>query len=124
MKQVILRVPEALEFDMLTEEQQGAIRSVFGQFVFMPGTIPANGYKLVDALTADNFNPAVMSDFGLDWPLLFLGRWDGVPGSDWDEIIIPLDADDFINFLPEPAEGPKVLHIPHGWAGWPPVLTG
>lgn len=93
---VILQVPEALTFGMLTPDQQAEISRVFGQYVMpMPGTIPTGGVKLVDAVTADNFHPENMAALGLDWPIL--GMWDNA-----GDIVIPLDATKFKQHLIPP----------------------
>lgn len=113
---VILAVPEELEFDMLTAEQRDAIGRVFGQYVMpMPGTVPYGGYKIVDALTADNFHPEDMAALSLNWPIL--GMWDdaGTP-------VKPIDAMSFTKHLTPPETGPVVLHEPHRWAGWPELF--
>jgi len=113
---VILAVPEELEFDMLTAEQRDAIGRVFGQYVMpMPGTVPYGGYKIVDALTADNFHPESMAALSLNWPILGMWNSDGVP-------VIPLDKAVFLAHLPTPDVGDKVLHEPHRWAGWPELF--
>jgi len=113
MKRAILKIPEGLELSQLTPEQQAAIASVFAEFVMpMPGTVIANESKIVDAITADNFDPEVMYALDLPFGLMGLWSWDGIS----DELI-ELDEleEDFIDFLPEGAE----LAIPHGFAGWP-----
>lgn len=106
---VILRIPTALTFEVLSPEQQAAIQSVFGQFVMpMPGTIEAGGWKLCDAVTGDNFDPARMSLYGFNWPIL--GMWD-----DSGLVHAPFDAATFQTHLPDG----EPLHEPHRWAGWP-----
>lgn len=114
MKRVILQVPEGLTFEMLTQEQQGAINSVFGQFVNqMPGTQPANGLQIVDALTADNFDPATMINYGIDWPILYLVQWGG--DSEYlDEIIVPLDREVFAHHIHD-----GIAIECHKFSGWP-----
>lgn len=113
---VILRIPKDLTFDQLPPQLQDGINSIFGQFVMpMPGTVEADGYKLCDAVTATNFNPANMANYGINWPIL--GLW-GDDGS----VITELDVDTFMAHLPEPEEGPKVLHEPHRWSGWPDLF--
>jgi hypothetical protein len=120
---LILQVPEGLTFDMLTQDQQEAIASVFGQYVMpMPGTQPAVGMKVVDAVTAPNFNPANMAQHGLSWPILGMWSSDG-------NAVIPLDEAKFLAHLPpvqaydndgNPAgeAAPATMHEPHSWAGW------
>lgn len=113
---LILQVPEALTFDMLTQDQQDAIASVFGQYVVpMPGTVPSGGMKVVDAVTAPNFNPANMAQHGLIWPILGMWQDDGTA-------VIPLDEAKFLAHLLPPEDGPAVLHEPHRWAGWPELF--
>ena len=47
----IILVPEGLTFEQLTEEQQAACNSVFGQYVNpMPSTITYNGKQVLDGL--------------------------------------------------------------------------
>jgi len=130
MKRAILRLPEGTRYDALTPEQQEAIHSVFAQFVLpMPGTVTAAGFELVDGLTEDNFDPAVMPGLGMDWPVVGLWHWDA---DDALAVIKPLDGAVLLAHLPPShdvdddgqitATHPPVLHIPHNWAGWPPVL--
>lgn len=123
---VILRVPAGLTAELLTTEQRAAIDSVFGQFVDpMPGTIVANGLKVIDAVTTDSFNPQAMAALGLDWEVL--GLWDQT-GQPVDGLT--LKASVFLEHLParqdydqdgKPSGEPiaPVLHEPHRWAGWP-----
>ena len=109
----IILVPEGFTFDMLPQEQQDAINSVFMQHVNpMPGSIPADGFQLVDALTADNFKPETMIAFGLNWPVLSLTQWDG--NAEKVEIIIPLNQEAYVKHMPD-----GILTETHRWAGWP-----
>ena len=109
----IILVPEGLTFEQLTEEQQAACNSVFGQYVNpMPGSVPSEGFQLVDALTNDKFDPAVMLDFGLNWPVLSLTQWDG--NAEKVEIIIPLNQEAYVKHMPD-----GILTETHRWAGWP-----
>lgn len=104
---LILTSPLGLTFEMLTEEQQAAVRSVLGQYVLpMPSTIPHGGKVVFDGLAADNFNPVAIGELGL--PFEILGMWDND-----DQEIIPLDVEEFNKYLPDGVEG-----IPHSWAGW------
>ena len=130
MKRAILRVPEGLRFVDLTEEQQLAIESVFAEFVLpLPGTVPAGGYELVGGLTGDNFDPSVMPGLDMDWPIVGVWQWDG----DGDQqVIVPLDEAALLAHLPPTYDldedgviigtHPPVLHMPHNWLGWPPIL--
>lgn len=109
---VILRIPEALEFDALTSEQQSAIQSVIGQFVMpMPGTVTAGGYKICDAVTGGNFQPELMELYGFNWPIV--GMWDA-SGNE----LKPFDSATMLAHLPEGSE----LYEPHRWAGWPELF--
>jgi len=109
---VLLLVPEGLTFGSLPHEAQAAINTVLGQFVNpMPNTQAAGGYQVVDAVTADNFDPNTMGDYGINWPIL--GMWDE-EGKD----LIPLNKDQFMKHLPDGAE----LHEPHRWLGWPKLF--
>jgi len=157
MKRLILTCPTGLTLDQLTQEQQAAIQSVFAQFSLpMPGTISFGdstytitrpdpqstfeaplpdvievftGLSILDAITADNFNPDVLVPLGLPFTILGMWQWDG--SSDALIELQPLDAG-FINYLPDvityDGEGNVVsttaptLHIPHGWCGWPEVI--
>ena len=129
MKRLILTAPTGLTLDQLTPEQQSAIQSVFGQFTLpMPGTIEYNSTAILDAVTADNFNPDVLVPLGLPFTVLGMWQWDG--SSDVLVELQPLSPE-FINYLPDAHtyddEGNVVsttaptLHIPHGWCGWPAV---
>jgi hypothetical protein len=111
MKRIIIKAPEGIELNKLTEEQQAAIASVYTQFVLpMPGTIAFVNHIIIDAITADNFDPNVMQPLDLPFELMGLWQWDGV-----NELIelYPLEAS-FIDFIPG-----GVLRLPHGFAGWP-----
>ncbi len=131
MKRVLLLVPEGLTFDMLSEEQQAAINSVLGQYANpMPSTIPANGMQIVDAVTADNFDPAVMPQYGIDWPVIGLFQWDGK--STDITALQELKLDLYIQHLPndvtydetgkEVSSTPATVHEAHRWAGWPDCI--
>lgn len=130
MKRAILRLPAGTRFDDLQPEQQAAINSVFAQFVLpMPGTIPAEGYELVDGVTGDNFDPSVMPGLGMDWPIVGLWQWDGTgPLVE----IEPYDTEAMLAHLPPVVtydeDGEPVSSLPqtnpsppHNWAGWPAV---
>ena len=130
MKRAIFRLPEGTRYGTLSVQQQEAIRSVFAQFVLpMPGTNAADGFELVDGVTEDNFDPSVMPGFGMDWPVVGLWRWDGDSAL---AVIEPLDEYALLAHLPPThdvdddgqiiATHPPVLHMPHNWAGWPPIL--
>jgi hypothetical protein len=131
MKRVIISAPEAITFESLTTEQQEAIRSVFTQYVQpMPGTIPADGKILIDAVTGDNFNPANIQVLGLPFDIIGLWQWDGI--SEDTVEVQPLDDAILLAHLPSVkifdfetgtvlSETPAVLHEPHRFSGWPPV---
>jgi hypothetical protein len=123
MKRLILTAPTGLTLDQLTPEQQVAIQSVFAQFTLpMPGTIEFNATVILDAITADNFNPDVLVPLGLPFGILGMWQWDG--SSDVLIELQPLDIG-FINYLPDvhtyDNEGnvltttAPTLHIPCGW---------
>lgn len=127
MKRAILRLPEDTRFESLTEEQQAAIQSVFAQFVLpMPGTVPADGWELVDGVAQDNFDPTVMPDLGMDWPIVGLWQWDGVGDL---VTLVPLNGEIMLQHLPDThdyddegnviATYAPTLHIPSQWSGWP-----
>lgn len=128
MKRAILRLPQGTRFESLTPEQQDAIRSVWAQFTLpMPGTIPADGFELVDGLAGDNFDPTVMPGLGLDWPIVGLWQWDGKSEL---VTVVPLDEAVMLAHLPPIreydeegniiSETPRpVAEIPHSWSGWP-----
>lgn len=113
---ILLLVPQGLTFDMLTPEQQAAINGVFGQYVLpMPSTIPHAGKVVLDGLSADNFDAATIPVLGL--PFEVIGQW-----KDDGEVVIPLNEAVFLEHLPNPEIGVKVLHEPHSWAGWEQVI--
>jgi len=130
MKRVIMQLPQGLRFDDLQPEQQAAIMRVFAQFTLpMPGTIPADGYELVDGVTGDNFDPAVMDGLGMPWPVLGMWQWDG--RGELVEVE-PYRADLMLAHLPPVytydddgnvvSERPQTdATLPHNWAGWPQV---
>lgn len=116
MKRVLLLVPEGLTFDILSVEQQAAINSVFGQYANpMPSTIPANGMQVVDAVTADNFDPAVMPEYGIDWPVIGMWQWDGKAETTTE--IQKLDTDLFSSHSID-----GIITECHRWAGWPDCM--
>lgn len=130
MKRAILRIPEGVRYEILDPDQQAAIDSVFARFVLpMPGTRPAEGYELVDGLTGDNFDPAVMPGLGMPWAVLGMWQW---PGQGPLVTLQPLDAEALLAHLPPThdyddggniiATYPPVLHMPHAWGGWPSPL--
>lgn len=113
MIRLILSVPEALDFSQLSEEQQIAINEVFGQFVSpMPGTVPFNGQKIVDAVTSSDFELSRIAELGLPFNVLYAKTWDGVNFNQ----SLAIDESTFVNYLTNPELG---FHIPHTWAGWP-----
>lgn len=96
---------------MLQPEQQAAINSVFGQYVLpMPGTLPADGLVICDALTASNFKPEVMGEYGIGWPIIGMWNYEG-------NTVVSLDKDELQKRLPEGG----LLHEPHRWSGWPKI---
>lgn len=130
MKRVLLSLPAGLTFDQLTEEQQAALASVMAQYVNpMPNTIEAAGHVLCDALTLDNFDPAVMPGLGLNWPVLGLWQWSGAGDL---VTLVPLDPAVLLAHLPPVpvldgegnviGETPPEAKMPHNWGGWPEVV--
>lgn len=129
MKRLIMKTSELTQFDEFTDEQQIAIHSVFAQWSFpMPGTKVHNGYKLVDAIVVDSFNPEAITTFSL--PFTIIGMWQWAGFGDLSELQ-PLDVG-FIDFLPDTqtidpitmeivSTTPPILHEPHRWAGWPEI---
>ncbi len=132
MKQLFLLVPEGLTFEELAEEQKTAVNMVFGQYVNpVPGTKPFEGYQLVLAVTVDGFDPALMQEYGIDWPILGMWAWDGE--SDAVETLIELDQEAFLKYLPDMQEidfetgevlstTPPSFHIPCAISGWPELV--
>ena len=158
MKRLILTSPTGLTLDKLTTEQQAAIQSVFTQCVLpMPGTksfgsstytitrpdpestteVPLpdvietfTGTSAIDAVTNDNFDPAVIVPLELPFTLLGLWQW---TGNTQDELatLEPLSPE-FLNYLPDintyDEEGiitsttSPTLTIPHNWSGWADVV--
>jgi len=123
---ILLLIPEGLTFDMLTQEQQTAINSVFGEYTLpMVGTIAANGKVICDALALNTFNPVAMVEVGL--PFEIIGMWDfqGTALTTFNEA-------EFMARLPETpimdesgfqiGSAPAVLHEPCSWGGWPRVI--
>jgi len=112
-KRVLLQIPEGLTLDSLSDEQRMAVQSVFGQFVMpMPGTVPHDGFVVCDAVTTSNFDQTLMGQYQFNWTIL--GVWDE-SGSE----LVEFKSEQFLNHLPEPETGVKVLYEPHRWAGWP-----
>lgn len=105
-KRIFLLVPEALEFDMLTEDQATAIQMVLGEpQIPMGGTRPYEGYKVVQALISDGFDPDEMINYSIDWEILGLWSWTEQTLDGEITEIIPIDrvrwleqfqADDYI----------------------------
>ncbi len=114
MKRAWLRIPEGLSFDMLSDEQQAAINSVFGQYVLpMPGLQASEGFVLCDAVTKDNFDPAAMAQFGIDWEVILLAQWDG-EAAYYNEMIIPLNQEVYVGHTLD-----GVIAETHRPLGWP-----
>lgn len=115
---VLFLIPEELTFDMLTPEQQAAIRSVFGQFVLpMPATIPANNKVVCDGVAAENFDPSTLGPLGLPFEIIGLWEWDG---AEYINEVVPINTTEFMAHLPLDENGdPQPLHEPHRWSGWP-----
>ena len=158
MKRLILTSPNGLTIDQLTAEQQAAIQSVFAQYVLpMPGTITTGdsiynitrpdpesteevplpdvtttftGTCILDAVTNDNFDPAVIEPLGLPFVLLGMWQWTGNAGDALVNLL-PLSPE-FINYLPNinsydeegiiTSTNPPILSIPHNWCGWADVV--
>jgi hypothetical protein len=80
--------------------------------------------QVCDAITADNFQPETMGEYGINWELL--GLWD----ADTGESLMPFLAETFTAYLAPVVttdeEGnvlstsPATLHEPHRWAGHAP----
>ncbi len=130
MKRLILTCPTGLTLDQLTQEQQAAIQSVFAQFTLpMSGTKEFNGNVILDAITNDNFDPAVLVPLGLPFTILGMWQWSGR-----GDVLTELQAlaPEFINYLPDVSTYDDVgnvltttaptLHIPQCWCGWPEVV--
>lgn len=82
MKRIIFKVPEALEFTALTADQQAAIARVLGQYSMpMAGTVATGGFKLVDAIADDTFNPANIVTLGLPFTIMGMWQWDLKPAT-------------------------------------------
>jgi len=127
MKRLILKAPEALALTDLTEAQHEAIRVLRGQFVSpMPGTVPHNGYKLMDCVVGDAFDEAILEQLDAPFEVFAQWQWDG--NNDDFETLTPLPAE-MIDYLPDISifdeEGnqigtkPAELRLPHKFAGWP-----
>lgn len=115
-KRVLLLVNEGLTFDMLPPEQQAAINGVFGQyFMPMPGTRASDGFVICDAVTTDTFDPTLMDDFGILWPIIALWENDGT-------VLIPLNEAEYLARLEPDENGDIILHEPHRWMGWPELI--
>lgn len=130
MKRAILRLPEGENLDTLLPEQIAALQSVNAQFVLpMPGTVPADGFHLVDGVAGDNFDPAVMPSLGMPWEVVGLWQWDGQAREVL--ALTPLNGETLLRHLPPTYEYdedgnvtrelPPALHLPHAIAGWPQV---
>lgn len=119
---VLFLIPEGLTFDMLTPEQQAAIRSVLGQFVLpMPSTIPFGGKVVCDGLAAENFDPSTLGPLGLPFEIIGLWEFDGENAIE----VVPLNETAFMAHLPLDENGvPQPLHEPHRWSGWPVLFGG
>lgn len=117
----IILVPEGLTFEQLTQEQQAACNSVFGQYVNpMPSTVPFNGKQVLDGLAADNFDPSTLGPLGLPFEIIGLWEWDG---AEYINEVVPLNETAFMAHLPLGENGdPGPLHEPHRWSGWPECI--
>lgn len=116
---VLLLIPEALDFAELSTEQQEAIESVFGNYLKpMPGTHPFMGKVICDAVTADNFDPALMPGLGLDWEIIGMWQDDGA-------VITPLNEVEYIARIDLiDGEPIPIIWESHRWAGWPSFVYG
>ena len=123
MKNILIKVPESTKLKDLPENIVQAIQSVNGQFAVVG--LPVAGEKLLDCITSDAFDAALMLPPG--WVLMGEWQWDGVVVSLIE--LTPLNAD-FINFMPDELvkdqEGnilyqgrPTAPYEVHKWAGWP-----
>lgn len=128
MKRIIIKTPATTTLEALTPEQQAAIQGVFSQWVMpMPGSQPAAGDILLDAVVADSFDPANIPLLGLPFTIMGAWQWDGA--SDLVELQ-PVDVS-FITYLPDThtyseqgevlTTKAPVLHEPHRWSGWPEI---
>ncbi|MBE2191859.1 MAG: hypothetical protein IAE63_06735 [Alphaproteobacteria bacterium] len=114
----IILVPEGLTFEQLTEEQQAACNSVFGQYINpMPSTVPFNGKQVLDGLAADNFDPTTIGTLGLPFEII------GLYHDASEAPVIPLNETVFMNYLQAytDEQGNPInptFHVPHSWAGW------
>lgn len=129
MKRVIIKAPENITLESLTEEQQLAISAVFAQWAMpMPGTQSSDGYILIDAVVGDNFDPTNIAALGLPFTVMGVWQWDGNNG------LVELQALDvtFIDYLMDThtydsdtfailTTTPPALHEPHRWSGWPEI---
>lgn len=126
MKRLIMKAPEGLSFEALTEEQQVAITKVFAQYTMpMPSTRAYKGKIIIDAVVADNFDPAAIGQLNLPFELIAMWTWDTV--GDLVEVIAL--TNDFINYLADDTSlndsgnvvlsRPTALSIPASWQGWP-----
>lgn len=130
MKRLIMKAPEGLSFEALTEEQQAAITKVFAQYTMpMPSTRAYNGKIIIDAVVADNFDPAAIGQLNLPFELIAMWTWDMI--GDLVEVIAL--TNDFINYLADDisqdesgnvvSSRPTALSIPASWQGWP-IISG
>ena len=106
---VLLLVPEELDFDDLAPELQAAINGIFGQYEKpMPNTQAVDGLVIVDAVTAGNFIPSTMADYGIDWPIIGMWKANG-------DVVVPLDTAAYDARVIDPTQ-PM-----HQWTGWQAV---
>ena len=130
MIRVILKAPASIQIGSLTTDQQQAINDVFARYVMpMPGTKESAGYKLIDAIVNDSFNPENIAILGLPFEILGQWLWDGESSSLYEAHTI---SDSFIDFLPDnitydletgeqSSSIAPSMHEPHKWAGWPEI---
>lgn len=126
MRRVLLTIPEGTKFELLPEEYQQAISSIFGGYCLpMYGTKAYNGKIVCDATCGDNFDPALTFP---GWTIIGMWSWDGQAESTTE--LIPLDTATFMNHLvPLPVCDPETgeptgeyntdLREPSIWFGWP-----
>lgn len=125
---LLLSIPDSASVETLTPAQRAAIGTVRGRWLRMPGTVPAGGRVLDDALTDQRVSREMLDSLGL-WSWLIVGCWAWDGSAPTVTTVEPLDDVLFRPHLPasldadgQPTGAPAALYEPHTWAGWPPCI--
>ncbi|WP_347279765.1 hypothetical protein [Plasticicumulans sp.] len=125
---LILSIPADASVDALTDAQRAAIGTVRGRWLRMPGTVPASGRVLDDALTDHLVDREMLDRLGLwDWLIVGCWAWDGAAPTVTtveflDELLYRPHLPPPVDAAGQPTGAPPALYEPHTWFDWPPCV--